>query len=290
MGYTAAGGPEIADAVYSNMLKKVEIGKNTIPQDCCFCAATSLNSISTPSNFMDNDALPSIFDGCLSLESAIITRSSVDDGSYRNCTSLKTVSIPSSVTKLWSNCFNGCTALTNIVIPRSVTRINSGVFGNCTSMAYYDFTSHTSVPTLADIDAFEGNPENCEIRVPAKLHSEWAGATNWNLLFYGGYGVDIKIIGVKSNNPNTILFTVTMESYGNTGKAIDTYYFEAEKGMTWREFVNSSTYNTGEFSIDSYGNVIGLGNAYILNSYSGDIPDPDPDDLIVENYDYKAGL
>jgi hypothetical protein len=54
------------------------------------------------------------------------------------------------------------------------------MFNNCTGMAFYDFTSHTSVPTLSNISAFSGIPSDCEIRVPAVLYDEWIAATNWS--------------------------------------------------------------------------------------------------------------
>jgi hypothetical protein len=47
-------------------------------------------------------------------------------------------------------------------------------------MKFYDFTSHTSVPTLANSNAFQGIPADCEIRVPAALYDEWIAATNWS--------------------------------------------------------------------------------------------------------------
>jgi hypothetical protein len=47
-------------------------------------------------------------------------------------------------------------------------------------MAMYDFTSHTSVPTLSNTDAFSGIPSDCVIKVPVALYDEWSTATNWS--------------------------------------------------------------------------------------------------------------
>ena len=47
-------------------------------------------------------------------------------------------------------------------------------------MAIYDFTSHTSVPTLADTTVLGGIPSDCVIVVPVALYDEWIGATNWS--------------------------------------------------------------------------------------------------------------
>jgi len=48
-------------------------------------------------------------------------------------TSLKNVTIPKSVTKIWDNAFLGCTSLKNVTIPESVTSIGAGAFQGCTS-------------------------------------------------------------------------------------------------------------------------------------------------------------
>jgi hypothetical protein len=49
-------------------------------------------------------------------------------------------------------------------------------------MTYCDFTSHTSVPTLAHTSAFKDIPADCEFLVPAALYDEWIAATNWSTL------------------------------------------------------------------------------------------------------------
>ena len=65
------------------------------------------------------------------------------------------------------------------MIPSSVTSIGVSAFYNCNCIAFYDFTNHTSVPTLSNTNAFTGIAADCEIRVPAALADEWKAATNW---------------------------------------------------------------------------------------------------------------
>ena len=58
--------------------------------------------------------------------------------------------------------------------------IDISAFRYCYCMAIYDFTSHTSVPTLTDTNVFDGIPSDCVIKVPSSLAEEWKSATNWS--------------------------------------------------------------------------------------------------------------
>ena len=53
---------------------------------------------------------------------------------FANCTSLKKITIPSSVTEIEYGAFSGCTSLKKITIPSSVTSIGDEAFSRCTSL------------------------------------------------------------------------------------------------------------------------------------------------------------
>lgn len=55
-------------------------------------------------------------------------------GIFTNCTSLKRVVLPSSLTEIGSGVFNGCTSLSSINLPDSITSISSRSFYNCQAM------------------------------------------------------------------------------------------------------------------------------------------------------------
>ena len=62
--------------------------------------------------------------------------------SFSNCSSLSSVTIPSSVTSLGESCFSSCSSLTSITIPSSVTSLGESCFSHC-----YRLTSIT-IPSL----------------------------------------------------------------------------------------------------------------------------------------------
>lgn len=61
----------------------------------------------------------------------------------------------------------------------NIGQISASAFANCYAARVYDFTALTTIPTLANANAFSGIPSDCEIRVPAALVDEWKAATNW---------------------------------------------------------------------------------------------------------------
>ena len=122
------------------------------------------------------------FSYCYSLTDVTIPSSVTSIGiqAFSSCYSLADVTIPSSVTSIGSSAFSGCYSLTNITIPSSVTSIGSSAFRNCYSITKYDFSQHTSVPTLSNTSAFTNINGICKIIVPDSLYDSWITATNWS--------------------------------------------------------------------------------------------------------------
>lgn len=52
-------------------------------------------------------------------------------GSFENCTNLKSITLPYSLTRLGVNTFKGCTALESITIPANVVEISDDAFFGC---------------------------------------------------------------------------------------------------------------------------------------------------------------
>src|SRR5262249_45010447 len=73
-------------------------------------------------------------------------------GTFQLCSSLKSVTIPNSVTSIESLAFQFCSGLTSMTIPNSVTSIGLGAFASCTSLT--SVTIPNSVTDIRDY-AFE---------------------------------------------------------------------------------------------------------------------------------------
>ena len=74
----------------------------------------------------------------------------IGDGAFSGCTSLTSITIPSSVTSIGNDAFSDCTSLTSIIIPNSVTSIGNRAFSDCTSLESIEIpNSVTSIGNFA---------------------------------------------------------------------------------------------------------------------------------------------
>ena len=164
-----------------NKLKKVELSEEiTTIKKYAFKECTSLENINIPDNV--TSVLGYAFQDCRGLKSIELSNNIVTIGEYAfyNCIGLKDINIPDNVTTIETSTFSGCKSLTSINIPNSVTSIKNSAFTNCSRMAFYDFSSHTVIPTLSNTNAFAGIPSDCRIIVPDSLYEDWKVATNWS--------------------------------------------------------------------------------------------------------------
>lgn len=161
-------------------LKRVRISNGvTNIGERAFYGCSALEAISVPNSVATIGK--SAFYECSSLEEINLPDGITDIGSYMcyACHALKSINIPNGVITIGNNAFHICRAVSKVSISKNVTSIAASAFASMYSCAWYDFTQHTAVPTLAHTSAFTGIPADCEIRVPAALVDEWKAATNW---------------------------------------------------------------------------------------------------------------
>ena len=75
---------------------------------------------------------------------------SIGDNAFYYCTSLTSVTIPTSVTSIGDYAFYRCTSLTSVTIANSVTSIGNQAFADCTSLTA--ITVDTNNPAYSSVD------------------------------------------------------------------------------------------------------------------------------------------
>ncbi len=89
-------------------------------------------------------------------------------GAFKGCSSLTSISIPESVTRIDYDAFAGCTGLTGITIPQGVTSIGTRVFKDCTGLTSISLPE--SVTNIGEY-AFAGCTGLTSITIPQGVTS-----------------------------------------------------------------------------------------------------------------------
>lgn len=116
-----------------------------------------------------------LFAYCESLTTAIVGKytGSLGQGTFQNCTSLVNVTLRN--TEITASMFYGCTSLQTITIPTTVTSIADSAFAGCTSLTSVIFESSTP-PSLLNANAI---PTTATLYVPAGSKATYEAATNY---------------------------------------------------------------------------------------------------------------
>ena len=91
------------------------------------------------------------FRGCSSLESITLpsTLKFLPYYGFAGCRSLESITLPKGITKIPSGCFNGCSALSEIICKSPITSVGSSAFEGCTSLKTFDLSSVESLGAAA---------------------------------------------------------------------------------------------------------------------------------------------
>ena len=145
----------------------------------------------------------SVFYGCGTIKSITMPDSltSIGWGAFSGCASLESITIPDSVTEIGDGVFGYCTSLTSITIPDSVTEIGDGVFGTCISLKRV--TIGDSVTSIGN-SAFSYCSSLTSITIPDGVTSIGEGAFDGcSALEYNTY--DNALYLGNENNPYVAL-------------------------------------------------------------------------------------
>ena len=110
-------------------------------------------------------ALNKTFSGCNSLKSITIPYSvtSIGNSAFSGCSSIRSVTIPDSVTSIGDYAFSGCSSIRSVTIPDSVTSIGGYAFSGCKSLT--SITIPDSVTSIGGY-AFSGCKNLNRVNIP----------------------------------------------------------------------------------------------------------------------------
>lgn len=154
------GVEEIASNMMVNgcdKLKEIELPSSLklISQPGAFAGASALESIDLPEDLEFGKNAGSAFSDCTSLTSIVLpkTLTKIPNGCFSGCTSLTSVTATSEIAEIGSNAFNGCTSLPGVSFPGTLTSVGYSAFNGCENL--------TSIPDLSHVNqmgssAFQG--------------------------------------------------------------------------------------------------------------------------------------
>ena len=134
------------------------------------------------------------FDGCSSLTSLTLPSSVTSIGSFAfsGCSGLTSLTLPSSVTSIGESAFRGCSSLASLTLPSSVTSIGKSAFSGCSGLTsiYVSWESPLSIDASTFKDA---NTEKCILYVPNGTYDDY-WISNWgifeNIVEYDATGIN----------------------------------------------------------------------------------------------------
>ena len=151
------------ETYYASCVETVELGNNVdfLAYSATFKNCTHLREINLP------DSVTSIVHKV-----------------FYGCTNLALTVLPDGITSIGSYAFQNCTNLALTVLPDGITSIGGYAFSGCTSLYIIDLTAFTdpqSIPTLANINAFQNIPTQAQFLVAHQsMYDAFTTATNWS--------------------------------------------------------------------------------------------------------------
>ena len=145
------------------------------------------------------------FSYCTSLTSVSFPSTVTKIGGFTNCSSLESVALPSGIRELPAQCFRDCSSLRSITIPSGVTALWGSAFENCGSLTSVTIPASCSVIGL---DCFRncGNLKTVEILAPSVDYA-WGGGCFKNLAANSVIYVQNNEVYEKTNT----IFVITPE-------------------------------------------------------------------------------
>ena len=163
--------------LYNSIVKSIDLPNCTRVGNYACNASKSLISANLPET---TNIGTNAFYNCTALTTIQAPKlATLGYAAFYSCRALRYADFPALSGILGVNTFQNCNALLRVQLG-DITEVRTNVFNGCSACLEYDFSRCTSVPTLANINAFNNINANAVIKVPASLESRWKNANNWS--------------------------------------------------------------------------------------------------------------
>ena len=222
-------------------------------------ANTGINNVTLSNDIYEIGAYA--FSNCTNLSGHITLPSSltiVDEGMFKECSSIESISMGDSVTQIGAEAFSGCVNLVDINLPKSLIKIEPNVFYGCKNISELDIPFG-----LAN---FNGAFNNCNIK---KLRTHWQVPILIDESTFDGFDEDKCVLTVPANSAMYYLTTDVWKIFWNieedANEEVERIQFKdsAVKALCVN---NWDITNDGELGPDEALRVESLGNIFANNS------------------------
>ena len=244
-------------------LKKITFGSTTVPSNY-FSGWSNVEEIVLGNT---TEIGSYAFNRCSSLKSITLpsTLTTINDWAFSYCSSLSSVVLPSSLSVIRAYAFYNCPSLMSIVLPSSLTSIESEAFANCNNL--YEIYNLSSLPLV------KGSWEYGQVALKAKIIHTSLDEDPLSII-KTQEDIDIIRIGdeylaVKYRGSNTEL---TLGELHYDGVNVSDY--SIEKGFLNDSSVSSLTVGTqAQLTAESFANCYNLTYVDLKDSMAFEIPD-----------------
>ena len=175
------GCTSLTEAILPEGLLTAECG--SYPYNGVFTGCTALKKVYIPSTL---NSAARLFKNCSALDGSEVTFGAgiikLPGSLFRECSGLKTITLPETLTSVSSSMFLDCTNLTGVSIPDSVTEIGESAFSNCELLSKVNFGKGL---TKIGSEAFYGCKSLTEAILPEGLLTAECGSYPYNGVFTG---------------------------------------------------------------------------------------------------------
>ena len=234
-----------------NSLASVTIGNGvTLIGGSAFSDCSSLTSVNylgtinqwAEIDFNNYDANPLSYAHNLYINNQLVTTANlttatkISDYAFSGCSSLKSITIPDSVTSIGYSAFRDCSSLTSVTIPSSVASIGGAAFRDCSSLT--SVTIPNSVTSIGG-EAFSGCSSLTSVTIPDSVtsigYSAFSGCSSLTSVTIGN---GVTSIGNSAFEGCNRLASVTI---GNSATSIGNSAFEGCNRLASVTIGNSAT-------------------------------------------------